>query len=537
MKKFFTFSLSAFIALVFTAMSLGQVVFTDDFESYTVGGQLVCQNPIDWATWNTAPCDPVQDAYISDNYAYSGTNSTVFVWNTDVVKTYGDLTIGKYSIAFMIYIPTGKRGIFSTMSGFPPSAYEWAMTVLFNPGGSGSLDAAAQGATTFTFAYDTWQSVEVIVDLDNDIAEFWFDGAIVYTWQWTLGAWGEGGALQLAASDFFGFTADDEMYVDDFVFTDLLYGTVYAVNAKINKPYMGLSIDTLTITTEFVNNYQHNFTANAIFINSDSSSIDSLALYDDGLHGDSLANDGLWGGFINPISEEDFFYVGISTLDTQNGKYFYRGNLTRFTTAGPVVLDSVSSSDGFGYSFNIKPFVLNKGTTRTITDASIKLICNDPWILLITPSILSLPDIPPGDTVGTSIQFNASYIVSLFPGYFNFKVEVRSDGWTYWTDSMQVIVTGVEEETTLPTEFSLEQNYPNPFNPSTKIKYSVPQLSKVVIKVFDILGNEIETLVNEEKPVGTYEVKFKATNLPSGIYFYQLRTGSFVETKKMLMIK
>jgi hypothetical protein len=302
MKKFFTFSLSAFIALVFTAMSLGQVVFTDDFESYTVGGQLVCQNPIDWATWNTAPCDPVQDAYISDNYAYSGTNSTVFVWNTDVVKTYGDLTIGKYSIAFMIYIPTGKRGIFSTI----------------------------QGATTFTFAYDTWQSVEVIVDLDNDIAEFWFDGAIVYTWQWTLGAWGEGGALQLAASDFFGFTADDEMYVDDFVFTDLLYGTVYAVNAKINKPYMGLSIDTLTITTEFVNNYQHNFTANAIFINSDSSSIDSLALYDDGLHGDSLANDGLWGGFINPISEEDFFYVGISTLDTQNGKYFYRGNLTRF---------------------------------------------------------------------------------------------------------------------------------------------------------------------------------------------------------------
>jgi hypothetical protein len=125
----------------------------------------------------------------------------------------------------------------------------------------------------------------------------------------------------------------------------------------------------------------------------------------------------------------------------------------------------------------------------------------------------------------------------LFPEYFNFKVEVRSDGWTYWTDSMQVIVTGVEEETTLPTEFSLEQNYPNPFNPSTKIKYSVPQLSKVVIKVFDILGNEIETLVNEEKPVGTYEVKFKATNLPSGIYFYQLRTGSFVETKKMLMIK
>ncbi|MGB5893428.1 MAG: T9SS type A sorting domain-containing protein [Ignavibacteriaceae bacterium] len=535
--KFFTFSLSAFIALVFTAMSLGQVVFTDDFESYTVGGQLACQNPTDWTTWNLNPCDAIQDAYVSDLYALSGSNSTVIVWNTDVVKTYGDLTSGKYSIAFMIYIPTGKSGIFTTMSGFP--AYQWAMTVLFNPGGSGSLDAGAQGATTFTFAYDTWQSVEIIVDLDNDTGEFWFDGAIVYTWQWTLGAWGEGGALQLAASDFFGFTTDDEMYVDDFVFTDLLYGTVYAVNAKINKPYMIPSIDTLTITTEFVNNYQHNFTANAIFVNSDSSSIDSLALYDDGLHGDSLANDGLWGGFINPISEEDFFYVGISTLDTQNGNYFYRGNLARFTTAGPVVLDSISISDGFGYSFNIKPFVLNRSTTRTITNPSIKLICNDPWNLLIAPSILSLPDIPPGATVGTSIQFSATYSDPLVPGYFNFKVEVRSDGWTYWTDSMQVIVTGVEEETTLPTEFSLEQNYPNPFNPSTKIKYSVPQLSKVVIKVFDILGNEIETLINEEKPAGEYNVDFRIDNLelPSGIYFYRLQAGEFIQVKKMILLK
>ncbi|MGB5849156.1 MAG: T9SS type A sorting domain-containing protein, partial [Ignavibacteriaceae bacterium] len=123
--------------------------------------------------------------------------------------------------------------------------------------------------------------------------------------------------------------------------------------------------------------------------------------------------------------------------------------------------------------------------------------------------------------------------------YFNFKVEVRSDGWTYWTDSMQVIVTGVEEETTLPTEFSLEQNYPNPFNPSTKIKYSVPQLSKVVIKVFDILGNEIETLINEEKPAGEYNVDFRIDNLelPSGIYFYRLQAGEFIQVKKMILLK
>ena len=98
-------------------------------------------------------------------------------------------------------------------------------------------------------------------------------------------------------------------------------------------------------------------------------------------------------------------------------------------------------------------------------------------------------------------------------------------------------IVGVQEEEILPTEYSLIQNYPNPFNPSTKIKYSIPQTSQVQIKVFDVLGNEIETLVNEEKPAGTYELNWNAASLPSGVYFYQLRAGSFVKTKKMVLMK
>ncbi len=100
------------------------------------------------------------------------------------------------------------------------------------------------------------------------------------------------------------------------------------------------------------------------------------------------------------------------------------------------------------------------------------------------------------------------------------------------------IPVGVEtQDNNIPEYFVLNQNFPNPFNPSTKIKYSVPQSSNVVIKVFDILGNEIETLINEEKPIGTYEITWNAGSLPSGIYFYRLQTGSFVETKKMLLLK
>jgi len=106
-------------------------------------------------------------------------------------------------------------------------------------------------------------------------------------------------------------------------------------------------------------------------------------------------------------------------------------------------------------------------------------------------------------------------------------------------------VTSVEDEITV-AEFKLEQNYPNPFNPSTKIKFTIPSNVKretlnVTLKIYDVLGNEVTTLINKKMQAGSYEVEFSttggATRLPSGIYFYQLRAGNFSATKKMLMIK
>ena len=103
------------------------------------------------------------------------------------------------------------------------------------------------------------------------------------------------------------------------------------------------------------------------------------------------------------------------------------------------------------------------------------------------------------------------------------------------------LLTDVEEQPTQPTEFKLEQNYPNPFNPSTSIQYTIGSRQYVQLKVYDILGNEIATLVNEEKEPGTYEVKFNPASSiwhpASGIYFYQLKAGEYIQTKKMLMIK
>jgi len=96
---------------------------------------------------------------------------------------------------------------------------------------------------------------------------------------------------------------------------------------------------------------------------------------------------------------------------------------------------------------------------------------------------------------------------------------------------------GVNTEAEIPGDYYLKQNYPNPFNPSTKISYSIPEISFVTLKVYDILGNEIATLVSGEKPAGNYEVEFKAENNTSGIYFYSLTSGAFTETKKMILLR
>ena len=114
------------------------------------------------------------------------------------------------------------------------------------------------------------------------------------------------------------------------------------------------------------------------------------------------------------------------------------------------------------------------------------------------------------------------------------------DGW--YIDNVKIsvyaaVAIAVEEEAIQPIVFNLEQNYPNPFNPTTTIKYSIPKQSYVMLKMFDILGREVATLVNEEKPAGTYEVSWEAKNLASGVYFYKIITGIYTAVKKMVLIK
>ena len=155
-----------------------------------------------------------------------------------------------------------------------------------------------------------------------------------------------------------------------------------------------------------------------------------------------------------------------------------------------------------------------------------------------------------GESIAVDSNRNAYITGQAFSGYPTtngaFQTAVGSSyGNAYVTKFNLSAETSVEEYNfSIPSKFLLEQNYPNPFNPSTTIEYSIPKQSNVIIKVFDLLGKEIATLVNAEKRAGVYKVNFNGSNLASGIYFYRIeatpvggQAGNFIETKKLVLLK
>ncbi|KAB2845854.1 MAG: T9SS type A sorting domain-containing protein, partial [Ignavibacterium sp.] len=109
------------------------------------------------------------------------------------------------------------------------------------------------------------------------------------------------------------------------------------------------------------------------------------------------------------------------------------------------------------------------------------------------------------------------------------------EGFIVW--SVDNVIVGVDNEGIMLSDFSLFQNYPNPFNPSTTILYEIPEIQHITIRVFDLLGKEVATLVDEEKHAGKYSVDFDGRNLSTGMYIYKIQAGSFTQTKKMILLK
>jgi Secretion system C-terminal sorting domain len=165
-------------------------------------------------------------------------------------------------------------------------------------------------------------------------------------------------------------------------------------------------------------------------------------------------------------------------------------------------------------------------------------------LLDLDSSSAGVPDVRDRDQHDTSYAINTTindgghFVLGFFPWYDSSpstsKYLVLWLVRVYGTTSS---VTGVEDRKEVPTQFALKQNYPNPFNPSTTINFDMPQSDFVTLNVFNLLGEKVGTLVNQNMRAGSHSVNFDAANLPSGIYFYQLKTGEFNSIKKMTLLK
>ena len=386
-------------------------VFFENFDTYTVGQQVACQNPTFWTTWSSTPCNVTEDPVISSTYSFSSPNSAKIVFNNDLVKDFGiALTSGKYKISFQAYIPAGKAGYFNTLATFAAASSSWGLDVYFNTTGVCSVFAGSATANvSTTYPQAAWFLVEHIVDLDLNQSQLIINGNSVTTWQWTLGSVGGGCPQTLDATDLFGATANDEMYVDDYALENLIPVPVElsAFSANVNKRNV-----VLNWTTESELNNQ-------------------------GFEVQRKNQDGQFVviGHVNgngtTTERREYSFTDVSL---QAGKYFYR----------------------------LK-----------------------------------------------QVDFNGAY---------EYSNEVLA-------------------EITTPLEFALNQNYPNPFNPSTSISFSLAEPSFVKLAVYNLLGEEVQVLKNENMDAGSFNVNFDAASFPSGMYLYKIETAQFTSVRKMMLMK
>jgi len=217
-------------------------------------------------------------------------------------------------------------------------------------------------------------------------------------------------------------------------------------------------------------------------------------------------------------------------LDSQNGVIF-NSTLQYALDNNTDIIQLVTWND-YGEGTNIEP-TLEYGYQYLERVQEIRKAFIDPAFdsrkenLLLPIRIYQLRKKNPVDT-GINAALNRAFDL-IVSGDIN-KATILIDSLATITD-LQLNSSGK------PYSLLLEQNYPNPFNPTTKIKYELPSDSFVTIKVFDVLGHEIKTLINSQQVLGYYEINFDGSSLPSGIYFYRIQAGNFVQTKKMILMK
>jgi len=503
--------------------------FFDDFEAYTASMQLVLQNNTDWDTWSSLPGSG-EDPFVSDAYAYSGANSVVIASGNDLVRYHDQRTSGSWGMSFQAYLPAGKSGYFNTMSGFTPNPFVWAMEVYFDIGGAGRLIPTGGATVPFTWTEGTWQLVEVIVDLDQDQAQFVLDGVVISQWQWT----GGGGPLQLDVNDFYGATANDEFYFDDYHF----------------------KADSLRVIVDpnvFMDDFEA-YTAGVQLVSQNNTDWDTWS--------------SLPGSGEDPFVSDAFAYSGSNSVVIASANDLVRYHGQRTTGSWGMSFRVYIPAGSAGYfntmsGFTPNPFVWAMevyfdigGAGRLVPTGGTTVPftwLEDTWQLaeVIVDLDQDLAQFVLDGSVISEWQWTGGggplqLDVNDFYGA-TASDQMYFDDYLFMADTLRPTTAVGDPITEIPVEYSLNQNYPNPFNPSTRIAYALPEQATVTLRIYNLLGQEVITLADNIQEAGYHEVMWNARNnvgqtVGTGVYFYRLEARGtsgevYSDFKKMLFLK
>lgn len=234
MKKFTLFVAAMFFifgSIVANAQTSREVVYSDDFESYTAGAHIAQSIPDRWTTWSNAP-GTAEDGVFSADQASSGTLSAMLSGTNDNVMKLGNKTSGFYEISWKHFVPTGFAGYFN-IQHFEAPGNEWACEIYLDDNGTGLMHAGGANAATFNYPYNQWFDVKFEIDLDADLAKFYINAALVHEWQFSLQAQGQAGTKQLGAVNFYAGASTGmtpKYYIDDVEYSKVTQQFIYQDN-------------------------------------------------------------------------------------------------------------------------------------------------------------------------------------------------------------------------------------------------------------------------------------------------------------------
>ncbi|TFH46763.1 MAG: T9SS C-terminal target domain-containing protein [ANME-2 cluster archaeon] len=318
----------------------------------------------------------------------------------------------------------------------------------------------------------------------------------------------------------------------------------FVETVNVDRRYAIPGSDNVLITTKMSD--PNGITLFAKFV-ADQAFVDSVQLFDDGNHNDGSSGDSLFANSWPVPNEEKHYNVNLNIKRVTTDTVFQElQNIGLFTTIGPISylgyeLFTPNDQDiNPGEIHRFKFILENKGNNALAEKVTAKITALDTFATVVSPSIqLSFSDISAGQSVISSLK--PIKFSSYFSGPIDtvrFAVEIASNGIVFWQDSTIQVVVGVHgEENNIPLVYALKQNYPNPFNPSTTIGFTLPKSEFVELKVFNILGEKVATLVSNKLNQGNHTYTFDGKNIASGVYYYQLVAGDYREVKKMILLR